>query len=207
MRRPIALRLFALSVLAGCGSTDSSTPVACLEGRRDLPEGTEGRAWRSDSSTARRRSPTAWPRTRGGRPGHGRRRRWWRWRRSSTPKRGPSPGGAANLRLGYLLGAAQRGADRTDGIHAELIRRLTAAARYSPDNRPSAARLPATPIARASTPAAKREAEYAPASNDFDGGTDLELSSSGVARPPRQSTTSPFPVSGFRCRWSAGWAG
>jgi hypothetical protein len=46
------------------------------------------------------------------------------------------PGGAANLRLGYLLGAAQRGADGTSGIHAELIRRLTAAARYSPDNRP-----------------------------------------------------------------------
>jgi hypothetical protein len=50
------------------------------------------------------------------------------------------PGGAANGELGYLLGAAQRGAERTDGIHAELIRRLTAAARYSPDNQP----LPAT---------------------------------------------------------------
>ena len=46
------------------------------------------------------------------------------------------PGGAANLQLGYLLGAAQRGADGTEGIHAELIRRLSAAARYSPDNRP-----------------------------------------------------------------------
>jgi len=46
------------------------------------------------------------------------------------------PGGDANIELGYLLGAAQRGAERTDGIHAELIRRLTAAARYSPDNRP-----------------------------------------------------------------------
>ena len=34
------------------------------------------------------------------------------------------PGGAANVRLGYLLGAAQRGAEDTDGIHAELIRRL-----------------------------------------------------------------------------------
>ncbi|HET7484452.1 MAG TPA: hypothetical protein VFJ64_03670 [Solirubrobacterales bacterium] len=45
-------------------------------------------------------------------------------------------GGTANVELGYLLGAAQRGAERTDGIHAELIRRLTAAARYSPDNRP-----------------------------------------------------------------------
>ncbi len=46
------------------------------------------------------------------------------------------PGGDANLQLGYLLGAAQRGADGTEGIHAELIRRLSAAARYSPDNRP-----------------------------------------------------------------------
>ncbi len=46
------------------------------------------------------------------------------------------PGGDANLQLGYLLGAAQRGAERTDGIHAELLRRLTAAARYSPDNQP-----------------------------------------------------------------------
>ena len=46
------------------------------------------------------------------------------------------PGGAANLRLGYLLGAAQHGADATNGIHVELIRRLAVAARYSPDNRP-----------------------------------------------------------------------
>jgi hypothetical protein len=46
------------------------------------------------------------------------------------------PGGAANLQLGYLLGAAQRGAEGSEGIHAELIRRLAAAARYSPDNRP-----------------------------------------------------------------------
>ena len=45
------------------------------------------------------------------------------------------PGGAANLQLGYLLGAAQRRANRTGGIHAELLRRLSAAARYSPDNR------------------------------------------------------------------------
>jgi len=50
------------------------------------------------------------------------------------------PGGSANLRLGYLLGAAERGADGTSGIHADLIRRLTAAARYSPRGRP----LPAT---------------------------------------------------------------
>lgn len=49
------------------------------------------------------------------------------------------PGGDANLQLGYLLGAAERGASQTDGIHAELIRRLTSAAGYSPDNRPPSA--------------------------------------------------------------------
>lgn len=43
------------------------------------------------------------------------------------------PGGAANLRLGYLLGAAQRGAEGTSGIHTDLIRRLSVAARYTPE--------------------------------------------------------------------------
>jgi len=51
------------------------------------------------------------------------------------------PGGGASLQLGYLLGAAQRGTEGTEGIHAELIRRLSAAARYSPDNRPLPARF------------------------------------------------------------------
>ena len=46
------------------------------------------------------------------------------------------PGGAANLRLGYLLGAAQRGAASTGGIHVELLRRLAVAARYSRPARP-----------------------------------------------------------------------
>jgi hypothetical protein len=43
------------------------------------------------------------------------------------------PGGPAGLRLGYLLGAAERGAEETEGIHTELVRRLTVAARYSPE--------------------------------------------------------------------------
>lgn len=44
-----------------------------------------------------------------------------------------NPDGPAALRLGYLIGAAERGAERTEGIHAELIRRLAVAARYSPE--------------------------------------------------------------------------
>ncbi len=46
------------------------------------------------------------------------------------------PGAAANLQLGYLLGAAQRGAERTEGIHSDLIRRLTVAARFAPGGQP-----------------------------------------------------------------------
>lgn len=39
------------------------------------------------------------------------------------------PGGPATVRLGYLVGAVERGAE---GIHADLVRRLNAAARFSP---------------------------------------------------------------------------
>jgi hypothetical protein len=41
-------------------------------------------------------------------------------------------GGPANVQLGYLIGAVQSGAEGTDGVHAELVRRLLAAATYSP---------------------------------------------------------------------------
>lgn len=41
------------------------------------------------------------------------------------------PGGEDTVRLGYLVGAVQRGASESDGIHADLVRRLDAAARFS----------------------------------------------------------------------------
>ena len=40
------------------------------------------------------------------------------------------PGGRAALELGYLVGAVERG---SEGIHADLGRRLDTAARYSPE--------------------------------------------------------------------------
>ena len=64
-----------------------------------------------------------------------------------------SPAARATLRLGYLIGAAQRGADDTEGIHADLIRRLTVAARYAPGDEPLPRRPSSPPTARASTPA------------------------------------------------------
>jgi hypothetical protein len=45
------------------------------------------------------------------------------------------PGGSAAIQLGYLIGAAERGAEATEGIHADLLRRLDAAARYNPGDR------------------------------------------------------------------------
>jgi hypothetical protein len=49
------------------------------------------------------------------------------------------PTGPSTLQLGYLIGAAQRGAEDTAGIHTDLIRRLNTAARFSPSGTPSAA--------------------------------------------------------------------
>jgi hypothetical protein len=46
------------------------------------------------------------------------------------------PGGKAAVELGYLLGAIARGSADTEGVHAELLRRLTVAARYAPDGEP-----------------------------------------------------------------------
>lgn len=40
------------------------------------------------------------------------------------------PAGVATVRLGYLVGAVQEAAAATGGIHADLVRRLDAAARY-----------------------------------------------------------------------------
>lgn len=54
------------------------------------------------------------------------------------------PGRDAELRLGYLLGAAQRGAEHGEGIHADLLRRLIVAARYTPGKQPPPPRLPST---------------------------------------------------------------
>lgn len=44
-----------------------------------------------------------------------------------------APSSDASVELGYLVGAVERGAEDTGGIHADLIRRLNASARFSPD--------------------------------------------------------------------------
>jgi hypothetical protein len=139
MRTRIVLAVSALAILGGCGSTDSSTPVACLEG-----PGTYLAALKSAPGAVALKGETPISEClTENQPGGDLATVGTAMVAAATKLNAEAraePGGAANVELGYLLGAAQRGAERTDGIHAELIRRLTAAARYSPDNRP----LPAT---------------------------------------------------------------
>jgi hypothetical protein len=47
--------------------------------------------------------------------------------------------GPAPVQLGYLIGAAERGAEGTAGIHTDLVRRLNSAASFDPGGRPSEA--------------------------------------------------------------------
>ena len=57
------------------------------------------------------------------------------------------PGGQANIELGYLLGAVEAGAARTDGIHSDLVRRLDVAAHFSPGRRAAPAGRSASALA------------------------------------------------------------
>jgi hypothetical protein len=135
MRRRIGIALLALGVLAGCGSTDNSTPVACLEGEGvylkalDKAPGEVKLSGEAPISECLAENQKAGDLATVGTALVG-------VATKLNAEARAEPGGDANLQLGYLLGAAERGASQTNGIHAELIRRLTAAARYSPDNRP-----------------------------------------------------------------------
>jgi hypothetical protein len=142
MRRPArsiaATCLAALAVavtVSGCGGTDDATPEACLGGAGAylkalqsapgavaLADGTAISDCLVENQKAGELATVGLSMLRAAIALNGAARK--------------DPGGTENVRLGFLVGAAQRGADRTEGIHAELVRRLAAAARYSPDNRP-----------------------------------------------------------------------
>jgi hypothetical protein len=135
MRAGLVIALLALVVLAGCGGTDSSTPVACREGA-----GVYERALAAAPGAVKLRGETSISeclvvdQSGGELAAVGTAMVTVATRLNSEARVEPS--GEAPLRLGYLLGAAERGAADTNGIHAELIRRLAVAARYSPDGRP-----------------------------------------------------------------------
>ncbi|HEV7769425.1 MAG TPA: hypothetical protein VGO66_02075 [Solirubrobacterales bacterium] len=130
---PAAIALLALMVLAGCGGRgEESTPVACLDGARayaraleDAPESVElaGGVPISDCLVESQEG--------GELAGVGEAMVTTATELNAESRANPE--GPAALRLGYLLGAAERGAEQTEGIHNDLIRRLTVAARFSPE--------------------------------------------------------------------------
>lgn len=140
MRRSLLLVITCVAGITGCGGDGDSTPVACLEGDRpyltaleDAPAEVmlDGEVPISDCLPA---SQTGGDLAEVGTA-------MLAAATELNAEARAQPGGASNLQLGYLLGAAQRGAAGSEGIHAELIRRLSVAARYSPDNRPLPARF------------------------------------------------------------------
>ncbi|HKO36735.1 MAG TPA: hypothetical protein VJU14_00020 [Solirubrobacterales bacterium] len=136
------MRLFAIASLLclamtafGCGDKDDSTPVACLEGTiayekalADAP-GEVLLAGETPISECFVRNQSTGDLTRVGEATIA----------AATELNAGAlkePGGPANLQLGYLIGAAERGAEESEGIHADLVRRLTVAARFAPGKEP-----------------------------------------------------------------------
>lgn len=148
MRLPIAIALglacLAALAAAGCGSQGgNSTPVACLEG-----EAAYLVALRSAPGEVRLAGETpisdclAENQQAGDLATVGEALVTTATKLNAEAR--TQPGGGANLQLGYLIGAAQRGAERTEGIHSDLIRRLTVAARFAPDAEPLSKQFLAT---------------------------------------------------------------
>jgi hypothetical protein len=135
MRIAAALLIAALALLAGCGSADDSTPVACLEGAAAYE-----RALKAAPDEVLLGDETliseCLPRNQSGgdlsRVGEA----LIETATALNAEARAEPGGAANLQLGYLLGAVERGAEESEGIHSDLIRRLVVAARFAPGKQP-----------------------------------------------------------------------
>ncbi|MEX0972324.1 MAG: hypothetical protein WDZ46_03600 [Solirubrobacterales bacterium] len=137
MRQPLLILVAVAGLLAfaGCGEQDDSTPVACLEGELvylDALEAAPGDV-RLEGETPI--SDCLSENQSGGELANVGAALLSAATELNAEARA-EPGGEANFQLGYLLGAAQRGADKSEGIHDELVRRLVAAARYSPGDRP-----------------------------------------------------------------------
>lgn len=136
MRRRLALVLALLSLLAlaaaGCGnSQDTSTPVACLEGTGTYMKALTAAPGEATLDGATRISDCLARNQEGGDLATVGEAMVEAATKLNAEAR-EEPGGPANVRLGYLLGAAERGAEHTEGIHSDLLRRLTVAARFSP---------------------------------------------------------------------------
>jgi hypothetical protein len=132
----VAIGVCLVAAVAGCGGgNDDSTPVACLEGTvayekalADAP-GEVLLDGETPISECFVRNQSTGDLTRVGEAVIA----------AATELNAGArqePGGPANLQLGYLVGAAERGAEESEGIHTDLVRRLTVAARFAPGKEP-----------------------------------------------------------------------
>lgn len=131
MRRLLLLPLALGAVVFGCGSDEAGTPAACLSAPRTYLEALE----RAPQPVRLERStPISECLVPGQDPaalaavGQA----TVEAARSLNARVRRDPTGESAVRLGYLIGAVQEGAAATGGIHADLVRRLDRAARFSP---------------------------------------------------------------------------
>jgi hypothetical protein len=119
----------------GCGDQDDSTPVACLEGAAAYERALAAAPGevRLDGETpigdCLAPNQTAGDLARVGEA-------MIEAATELNAEARAAGGGEAAAQLGYLLGAAERGSEESEGIHSDLVRRLTVAARYAPDREP-----------------------------------------------------------------------
>jgi len=137
MRLPILAGLCLLAAILGsaCGERDDSTPAACLQGSGPYLAALDRAPAAVELAGETPIGDCLAENQQGGdlaRVGEA-------MVEVATELNGEAraePGSPAALQLGYLVGAARRGADRTEGIHADLVRRLAVAARYAPGDQP-----------------------------------------------------------------------
>jgi len=134
---------FAIALLAaacltgavlGCGGQDDSTPVACLEGAAAYERALEAAPGEVRLEGETPISDCLAPNQTAGdlaRVGEA-----MIEAATDLNAEARAQGAAAAVQLGYLLGAAERGSEESEGIHSDLVRRLTVAARYAPDRQP-----------------------------------------------------------------------
>ncbi len=123
------------AIVSGCGSQDDSTPVACLEGAAAYEKALEAAPGEVRLQGETPISDCLAPNQKAGdlaRVGEATVEAATALNAEARAK----PGGDAAVQLGYLLGAAERGSEESEGIHSDLVRRLTVAARYAPDREP-----------------------------------------------------------------------
>jgi hypothetical protein len=131
----IASLLVCLLAVLGCGNQDDTTPVACLEGAAAYEKALKaapgevllnGETPIGDCLAANQKAGDL---SQVGEAMVGA-------ATALNAQAREEDGGDAAVQLGYLIGAAGRGAKTSEGIHSDLVRRLTVAARYAPDKEP-----------------------------------------------------------------------